>query len=84
MTWTLTDDLDDYLAAAGGFVRSRPVQHTLQLSVVETLRARGASAFGEPAPGESAPVTTRRDIGPVNIRWIVLRGRRGSETLEGP
>jgi predicted GNAT family acetyltransferase len=50
MAWTLTHDLDDYFAAAAGFLRSRPVQHTIQLSVAETLRARGASAFGEVAP----------------------------------
>jgi len=50
MTWTLTDDLDAFLAAAGGFLRSRPVQNTIQLSAAETLRARGASAFGETGP----------------------------------
>jgi len=50
MAWTLTDDLNDYVAVAGGFLRSRPVQHTIQLSVAQTLRARGASAFGEAAP----------------------------------
>ena len=50
MSWTLTDSLDDYLAAAGGFLRSRPVQNTVQLAAAETLRARGASAFGETAP----------------------------------
>jgi predicted GNAT family acetyltransferase len=50
MTWTLTVDLDDYVVAAAGFLRSRPVQNTIQLAVVETLRARGASAFGETAP----------------------------------
>jgi RimJ/RimL family protein N-acetyltransferase len=50
MAWTLTDDLNDYIAVAGGFLRSRPVQNTIQLSVAETLRARGASAFGEAAP----------------------------------
>jgi RimJ/RimL family protein N-acetyltransferase len=50
MAWTLTDSLDDYLAAAGGFLRSRPVQNTIQLSAAETLRARGASAFGQSAP----------------------------------
>jgi len=50
MTWTLTDDLGAYLAAAAGFLRSQPVRHTIQLSAVETLRARGASAFGETAP----------------------------------
>jgi GNAT superfamily N-acetyltransferase len=50
MAWTLTGDLDAFLAAAGGFLRSRPVQNTIQLSAAETLRARGASAFGETAP----------------------------------
>jgi RimJ/RimL family protein N-acetyltransferase len=50
MTWTLTVDLDDYVVAAQGFLRSRPVQNTIQLAVVEALRARGASAFGETAP----------------------------------
>jgi GNAT superfamily N-acetyltransferase len=50
MTWTLTDDLDAFLAAAGGFLRSRPVQNTIQLSAAETLRARGASALGETGP----------------------------------
>jgi predicted GNAT family acetyltransferase len=50
MAWTLTDDLDDYVAAAAGFLRSRPVQHTIQLVAAETLRARGAAAFGETAP----------------------------------
>ena len=50
MAWTLTDKLDDYVAVAGGFLRSHPVQNTVQLSVAETLRARGASAFGEAAP----------------------------------
>jgi len=50
MGWTFTDDLDSYLAAAGGFLRSRPVQHTVHLSVAETLRARGSSVYGDPAP----------------------------------
>ena len=50
MAWTLTDELDDYVAVAGAFLRSRPVQNTIHLSVAETLRARGASAFGEAAP----------------------------------
>jgi GNAT superfamily N-acetyltransferase len=50
MTWTLTGDLSGYLAVAGDFLRSRPVQNTIQLSVAESLRARGASAFGQAAP----------------------------------
>jgi GNAT superfamily N-acetyltransferase len=50
MAWTLTESLDSYLASAGEFLRSRPVQHTIQLSAAESLRTRGAFAFGETAP----------------------------------
>jgi RimJ/RimL family protein N-acetyltransferase len=50
MAWALTEDLPDYIATAGEFLRSRPVRHTIQLSVVETLLVRGGSAFGETAP----------------------------------
>jgi hypothetical protein len=50
MAWTLTEDLDGYVVAAGDFLRSRPVQNTVQLAAVETLRARGGSAFGEIPP----------------------------------
>jgi len=50
MAWTLTESLDSYLACAGEFLRSRPVRHTVQLSVAESLHIRGASAFGETAP----------------------------------
>ena len=44
MAWALTEDLDEYIAAAGGFLRSRPVHHTIQLTVVETLRVRGGAS----------------------------------------
>jgi RimJ/RimL family protein N-acetyltransferase len=50
MAWTLADDLDDYIASAGQFLRSHPVQHTIQLAAMETLRIRGGSAFGEMPP----------------------------------
>jgi predicted GNAT family acetyltransferase len=50
MTWVLTEDLAEYVAVAGDFLRSRPVHHTIQLSVVETLRARGGSTFGGAVP----------------------------------
>lgn len=50
MAWTLTESLDSYLANAGEFLRSRPVQHTIQLTAAESLRISGASAFGETAP----------------------------------
>ena len=48
MAWTLTGDLNEFLAAAGGFLRSEPVQHTVELAAVETLQARGTTAFGSP------------------------------------
>jgi GNAT superfamily N-acetyltransferase len=50
MAWTLTGSLDDYEAAAGGFLRSRPVHNTIQLGAVDSLRVRGPSAFGGAAP----------------------------------
>src|SRR5512146_1504396 len=48
MAWTLTEDLADYLAAAGGFLRSEPVRHTVELTAAETLQAHGMAAFGSP------------------------------------
>ena len=50
MTWTLTADLGEYLAAAGGFLRSRPVDNTIQLVALDSLEAHGLSAFGHVAP----------------------------------
>jgi len=50
MGWTLTHDLDEYVAAAGHFLCSRPVRHTVQLAAVETLRSAGMSAFGDTIP----------------------------------
>jgi RimJ/RimL family protein N-acetyltransferase len=48
MAWTLTDNLESYLATAGEFLRSRPVVNTIQLSVLATLQAQGQSAYGSP------------------------------------
>lgn len=48
--WTLTEDLDEYLAAAGAAVAARPVENTLLLTVAETLGRRGSDAYGEGAP----------------------------------
>ncbi len=50
MTWTLTPDLENYLATAGDFLRSDPVRNTIPLTVAQTLRIRGPRAFGEIAP----------------------------------
>ncbi len=50
MTWTLTEDVEEYLAAAGNMLRSDPAQNTLMLTISETLRARGEHAFGQAGP----------------------------------
>ncbi|MFF7266582.1 GNAT family N-acetyltransferase [Streptomyces sp. NPDC008159] len=43
--WHLTEDVDEFLARAGEFLRSRPALHTTQLSVTEKLRTLGAAAY---------------------------------------
>ncbi|MET9990073.1 GNAT family N-acetyltransferase [Streptomyces mutabilis] len=48
--WQLTEDVDDFLARAGGFLRSRPVPHIAALTAIARLRARGAAAYGPEAP----------------------------------
>jgi len=48
--WYLTEDVDDLLARAGDFLRSRPGPHVMQLTWAERVRARGAEVFGTEAP----------------------------------
>ncbi|MFG2553142.1 GNAT family N-acetyltransferase [Streptomyces sp. NPDC048581] len=48
--WYLTEDVDDFLARAGDFLRSRPGTHVMQLTWAERVRVRGAEAFGAVAP----------------------------------
>ncbi len=50
MAWTTTDDIEEFLAVAGGFLRSRPVENTLLLTVTSPLSDRGPGAFGQAAP----------------------------------
>ena len=50
MAWTITGDLDEYLAAAAGFLEARPVRNTRPLTVAAKLRARGMTAYGEDRP----------------------------------
>jgi hypothetical protein len=45
-----TGDVAEYLAAAGGFLRSRAAENTVQLGATETIRVRGAAAFEDEAP----------------------------------
>ncbi|MET9899521.1 GNAT family N-acetyltransferase [Streptomyces sp. NPDC006446] len=48
--WSLTEDVDVFLARAGDFLRSRPGPHVMQLTWAERVRARGAEAFGDESP----------------------------------
>jgi GNAT superfamily N-acetyltransferase len=42
--WHLTEDIDDFLARAGDFLRSRPVMHNTPLTALEKMRTHGADA----------------------------------------
>ncbi|WP_329572334.1 GNAT family N-acetyltransferase [Streptomyces sp. NBC_01361] len=48
--WHLTEDIDDFLARAGDFLRSRPALHTTPLTSTEKLRALGTEAYRAHAP----------------------------------
>jgi GNAT superfamily N-acetyltransferase len=50
MAWTLTGDVTEYLTVAGGFLRARAAQNTVQLVATETIRVQGAAAFGDETP----------------------------------
>ncbi|MDW4910053.1 GNAT family N-acetyltransferase [Streptomyces sp. ADMS] len=48
--WYLTEDVHDFLARAGEFLRSRPAAHTTALTTLEKLRMGGAGADAAQAP----------------------------------
>jgi predicted GNAT family acetyltransferase len=50
MAWQLTEDLETFLNAAGGFLRARPAANTIILTAAELLRAKGAAAYGDATP----------------------------------
>jgi predicted GNAT family acetyltransferase len=50
MPWHLTDSVDEFDETAGDFLRSRPVEHTVQLTLIDTLRKRGPHAYGPDDP----------------------------------
>ena len=50
MAWELTGDVEKFAETAGDFLRSRPVQHTTLLTLVDTLRRRGAHAYASEDP----------------------------------
>ncbi len=50
MPWELTASPDEYVASAGEFLVSRRVEHTIELGVIEGLRARPAAPPGDVGP----------------------------------
>jgi predicted GNAT family acetyltransferase len=50
MPWQLTDSLEDFTAATDQYLRSDPVRNTVPLTVLETLREAGPTAFGDATP----------------------------------
>ncbi|MCY1137778.1 GNAT family N-acetyltransferase [Actinoplanes sp. Pm04-4] len=49
MAWQLTEDVETFHSTAGEFLRSRPIEHTNLLTLVETLR-NDLHSYGSPAP----------------------------------
>jgi len=50
MSWHTSGDVDEFLAQAGDFLRSRPVENTMPLTLTDALRTRGPHAFGAGDP----------------------------------
>jgi predicted GNAT family acetyltransferase len=67
MPWHLTDSVDEFDETAGDFLRSRPVEHTVQLTLIDTLRKRGPHAYG---PDDPIFGWWQRDSGAVDGAFI--------------
>jgi FR47-like protein len=50
MSWSTTEDVDEFRATAGQFLRSRAAEHMIILNVAETLRRRGRDVYGADIP----------------------------------
>jgi predicted GNAT family acetyltransferase len=50
MAWHTTADVDEFLGTAGEFLRSRPVENTVMLTLAETLQRRGPRVYGPEDP----------------------------------
>ncbi|MDX2825635.1 hypothetical protein PV416_32325, partial [Streptomyces ipomoeae] len=66
--WHLTEDVDDFLARAGDFLRSRPGLHVMSLTWAERVRTRGAAAFGAEAPVFGVLERAGAGLAPVGAR----------------
>ncbi|WP_261565879.1 GNAT family N-acetyltransferase [Frankia gtarii] len=50
VVWFMTEDVETYLAVAGGFLLSRLTENTVLATVAETLRAGNGAVFGDAVP----------------------------------
>ncbi|MEV4705974.1 GNAT family N-acetyltransferase [Actinoplanes sp. NPDC049316] len=46
MVWHITEDVEEFLDRAGGFLRTRPVENTVLLTIAETVRVQGPGTYG--------------------------------------
>ncbi|MBA2813750.1 GNAT family N-acetyltransferase [Streptomyces sp. KM273126] len=76
--WHLTQDVDDFLARAGDFLRSRPALHNTPLTDIEKLRIRRAAEHD----AEAAVFGRLESGGEVRaIFYLTPRGRLGLTPL---
>ncbi|MEB8337037.1 GNAT family N-acetyltransferase [Streptomyces endophyticus] len=76
--WQLTEDVDDFLARAGDFLRSRPALHNTPLTDIEKLRIGGPGAKGN----ETAVFGRLESAGEVRaVFYRTPRGRLGLTPL---
>lgn len=50
MGWTITEDLTEFEAEAGRFLRDRPVENSVPITICAALRRRGPDAYGPLPP----------------------------------
>ena len=50
MPWSISEDPDEFAAAAGPFLRARPAQNTVALTIIETMRTAGPDIYGAEPP----------------------------------
>jgi hypothetical protein len=50
MPWSFSADPDEFAAAAGPFLRARPAQNTVALTIAETMRTAGPQIYGTQPP----------------------------------
>lgn len=67
MPWHTTESVDEFHEAAGDFLRSRPVEHTVPITLVDTMRERGSHFYG---PDDPVFGWWRSDGGPVTGAFL--------------